>query len=128
MATANQMRAASLNVMRQGAVVITAADFARPGEIRQVQIYFLDGGRPVMDIVSKADLLENWPDEGVYVLNPDGEENSAVLQVGTFYDEELDSEFIRVPEDDAPQDELVSNLPNVQLMEAVEQLCAWREK
>ena len=77
-----------------------------------------------MDYVEKDDLLENWPEEGVFVLNPAGDEKHAILPVGTFYDEENDIEYIRVPEEDAPCDELVPGLPSASLMDAVEQICA----
>ena len=128
MATAHQMRAKGWEVMCAGAVVITAADFSAPGCLKQVQLYFLDEKRAVMDIVSKEDLLENWPEDGVYVLNPSGDEKNAILPVGTFYDEETDIEYVRVPENDVPQDELLPELPTVQFMDAVEQICSMKDK
>ncbi|MBR7119020.1 MAG: hypothetical protein IKC77_02345 [Lentisphaeria bacterium] len=124
MATANQMRAAARDAMRDGAVVITAADFSEAGVLEKVQLYFFDEKSAVMDYVEKDDLLENWPEEGVFVLNPAGDEKHAILPVGTFYDEENDIEYIRVPEEDAPCDELVPGLPSASLMDAVEQICA----
>ncbi len=124
MATANQMRAAARDAMRDGAVVITAADFSETGVLEKVQLYFFDEKSAVMDYVEKDDLLENWPEEGVFVLNPAGDEKHAILPVGTFYDEENDIEYIRVPEEDAPCDELVPGLPSASLMDAVEQICA----
>ena len=124
MATANQMRAAARDAMRDGAVVITAADFSADGLIQKVQLYFFDEKEAVMDYVDKNDLLDNWPEEGVFVLNPAGDEKSAILPVGTWYDEENDMEYIRVPEEDAPCDELVAGLPSVSFMDAVEQICA----
>lgn len=127
MATANQMRAAAREVMKNGAVVISAADFSAPGILERVQLYFFDGKDSVMDFVSKEDLLENWPDEGVYILNPDGDENSALLPVGVWYDESDDREYIRVPQEDAPCDELISTLPSCRFMDAVEQICAMKE-
>ena len=124
MATANQMRAAARDAMRNGAVIITAAEFSSPGVIEKVQLYFFDENEAVMDYVDKNDLLGNWPEEGVFVLNPAGDEKNAILPVGTWYDEENDMEYIRVPEEDAPCDELVSGLPAVSFMDAVEQICA----
>ena len=124
MATANQMRAAARDAMRDGAVVITAAEFSNPGILEKVQLYFFDDKEAVMDYVEKNDLLDNWPEEGVFVLNPEGDEKHAILPVGTWYDEENDMEYIRVPENDAPCDELVPGLPSVSLMDAVEQICA----
>ena len=124
MATANQMRAAARDAMRDGAVVITAADFSDDGLIRKVQLYFFDENEAVMDYVEKDDLLDNWPEEGVFVLNPQGDEKHAILPVGSWYDEENDMEYIRVPEEDAPQDELVPGLPSVSFMDAVEQICS----
>jgi hypothetical protein len=123
MATANQMRAAARDAMREGAVVITAAEFSAPGVLERVQLYFFDEKSAVMDYVDKNDLLDNWPDEGVFVLNPNGDEKSAILPVGTWYDEENDMEYIRVPEVDLPADELVEGLPSVHFMDAVEQIC-----
>ena len=124
MATANQMRAAARDAMRDGAVVITAADFSAEGILQKVQLYFFDEKSAVMDYVDKDDLLDNWPEEGVFVLNPNGDEKHAVLPVGPWYDEENDIEYIRVPEEDAPCDELVAGLPGVNFMDAVEQICA----
>ena len=124
MATANQVRAAARDAMRDGAVVITAAEFSTPGTLSKVQLYFFDDKEAVMDYVEKDDLLDNWPEEGVFVLNPEGDEKNAILPVGTWYDEENDMEYIRVPENDAPCDELVPGLPSVSLMDAVEQICA----
>lgn len=124
MATANQMRAAARDAMREGAVIITAADFSAEKTLERVQLYFFDEKEAVMDYVDKNDLLDNWPEEGVFVLNPAGDEKSAILPVGTWYDEENDMEYIRVPEEDAPCDELVAGLPSVSFMDAVEQICA----
>ncbi|MBE6388036.1 MAG: hypothetical protein J6S24_10575 [Lentisphaeria bacterium] len=123
MATANQMRAAARDAMRDGAVVITAAEFSSPGVLSKVQLYFFDEKSAVMDYVDKDDLLDNWPEEGVFVLNPSGDEKNAILPVGTWYDEENDNEYIRVPETDEPCDELVEGLPCVSFMDAVEQIC-----
>lgn len=128
MATANQMRAAAREAMRDGAVVITAAEFSSPGVLERVQLYFFDEKSAVMDYVDKNDLLDNWPDEGVFVLNPHGDEKSAILPVGTWYDEENDLEYIRVPEVDLPSDELVEGLPTVHFMDAVEQICTLKNE
>lgn len=128
MATANQMRARARVVMKdEGAVVITAVDFSEPGRAERFQVYFWDDGEAVMDVISKADLLENWPDEGVYVLNPAGGEADAVVPVGTWYDEANDAEYIRTAENDEPADD-VGVLPSVAFMEAVEQISQLREK
>ncbi len=128
MATANQMRAAAREAMRDGAVVITAAEFSSPGVLERVQLYFFDEKSAVMDYVDKNDLLDNWPDEGVFVLNPTGDEKNAILPVGTWYDEENDLEYIRVPEVDLPCDELVDGLPTVHFMDAVEQICTLKNE
>ncbi len=127
MATANQMRAAAREAMRQGAVIITAADFLE-GRLARVQAYFWDENEAVMDIVDAPDLLQNWPDEGVFVLNPAGQdEREALLPVGVYYDEANDQEYVRVPAEDAPNDDLGS-LPSVVFMDAVEQICMLKEK
>lgn len=128
MATANQMRAAAREAMREGAVVITAAEFSSPGVLERVQLYFFDEKSAVMDYVDKNDLLDNWPDEGVFVLNPNGNEKHAILPVGTWYDEDNDIEYIRVPEVDLPADELVEGLPTVHFMDAVEQICTLKNE
>lgn len=127
MATANQLRARAREVMKTGAVILTAADWAEGLAVR-FQVYFWDEGEAVMDIVSREDLLRNWPDEGVYVLNPAGDgESGAVLPVGTFYDEPADCEYIRVAPEDAAADDL-PGLPTVVFMEAVEQICMLKDK
>ena len=58
-------------ILKSEAVIITAADL-KDGVMEQVQLYFESEGQAVMDVVSKDDLVQNWPDAGAYVFNCDG--------------------------------------------------------
>ena len=56
-------------LMKSEAALITAADI-KNGVVQKMQVYFWDEKSAVMDIITKDDLVQNFPDAGVYVLVP----------------------------------------------------------
>ena len=101
-------------IFRSGAVVITAAEM-KEGVLQQVQLYFESGGEAVMDFVSKDDLVQNWPDEGVYAFGTDGVYRRVSMFEG---DEDM---FFRV-DDTRKQEDDLGPLPGVLFMEVVEKI------
>ena len=101
-------------IFRAGAVVVTAAEI-REGVLRQVQLYFESGGEAVMDFVSKDDLVQNWPDEGVYAFNSDGVFRRVAMFEG---DEDM---FFRVDGLQKQEDDF-GPLPGVLFMEVMEEI------
>ncbi len=99
------------------AVIITACDISG-GVLERAQLYFWSGGQAVMDVVSKDDLVQNWPDSGVYslVVSSGGAENS-FKQVSMLEGEE-DMYFRLDGSADAADD--LGPLPPVAFLEAVE--------
>ena len=120
MATAKQLTAEAAKVLWKGAALITAADWA-DGEVKRVQVYFESDGEAVMDIVDVKDLIDNFPDEGVYVLDPAGKTDAEALRRVRLYESSEDLHLRAVPED-APCDDFGVTLPTVAFMEAVERI------
>ncbi len=116
MATAKQICAKAREAMKNDAVIITAADLD-DGLIDRLQVYFWDESEAAMDIITKADIVENWPDAGVFVFNEAGGEKDCLVEV-RIIDGEEDFYLRSVPGDD-PADDL-GQLPRVVTLEAVE--------
>jgi len=118
MADVKQLVAKARELMLAEAVVITAADIDKAGVIERVQLYFWSEGQAVMDIVSKDDLVQNWPDTGVYslVVSPGGAEKS-FKKVAMFEGEE--DMYFRIDGTKTEADDL-GPLPRVAFMECVE--------
>ena len=101
-------------IFQKGAVVITAADI-KNGVMERVQLYFGSDGASVMDFVNKDDLVQNWPDEGVYAFNTDG----VFRQVAMF--EGAEDMYFRVDGTKEEADDF-GPLPGVTFMEAMEEI------
>lgn len=101
-------------IFKQGAVIITAAEI-KNGVMERVQLYFGSEGEAVMDLVNKDDLVQNWPDEGVFAFNTDG----VFRQVAMFEGEE--DMFFRVDGTKTEADDF-GPLPGVTFMEAMEEI------
>lgn len=112
---------AAEKVIRAGSVIITAADFA-DNLAQRLQVYFWDEHEAAMDIIEKGDLLQNWPDEGVFTLTPDGED--FLTPVGVFEGEE--DYFIRIDDAETAAD-FLGELPSVVYMETVEAICSLKD-
>ena len=68
MATARQLCARARQVMKNNAVLISGADYENH-TIRRLHVYFWDEKEAVMDIISKDDLVEGWPDDEIPVVD-----------------------------------------------------------
>ncbi len=125
MPTADCFAAAARELMKMDAVIVTAAEW-KNGEIDRLQVYFWDEHRAVMDIISKADLLENWPDAGAHALDINAKEIEDAFPELYRY-EGAKAIHIRFSEEEAEADELPP-LPGVLYIEAVEAICALEDK
>ena len=101
-------------VLKAGSPIITAAD-VKHGVMEQVQLYFEADGEAVMDVISKDDLVQNFPDEGVYVLNRNGNPVKLVMFEG---EEDM---YFRTDGTTEESDEF-ADVPSVTFMSAVEAL------
>ncbi len=124
MADMKQLVAKARELLLAEAVIITGCDRTN-GVIDQVQLYFWSEGQAVMDIVSKDDLVQNWPDTGVYslVVSPGSAERS--FKRVTMFEGEEDMYF-RIDGTKTEADDL-GNLPGVAFMEAVEGISQLRK-
>ena len=107
-------------VLKNGSPVITAAD-VKHGVMEQVQLYFEADGEAVMDVINKDDLVQNFPDEGVFVINRNGNPVRLVMFEG---EEDM---YFRTDGTHEEVDEF-SNVPAVTFMETVEQFCSLKLK
>ena len=107
-------------ILKSEAVIITAADL-KDGVMEQVQLYFESEGQAVMDVVSKDDLVQNWPDAGAYVFNCDGK-----FRKVTMFEGEEDMYF-RTDGTHEESDEF-AGVPTVSFMETVESICSLKLK
>ena len=107
-------------LMKDGSVVITAADI-KNGVVQKIQVYFWDDKSAVMDIISKDDLVQNFPDEGVYVLVPGVSDAGKALRELEMFEGEEDMYF-RTDGTKQEEDEF-AGVPPVLFMETVEAVC-----
>ena len=123
MAESEKIAAHAKKLMLADAVVITACD-VKDGVLEQLQLYFWSEGQAVMDVVSKDDLVQNWPDTGVYALivSPGAPERS-FKKVAMFEGEE--DMYFRIDGTHTEADDL-GNLPGVSFMETVEKISLLR--
>lgn len=117
MADAKQLAEYAKKLMLADAVVLTACDL-KDGVLEAVQLYFWSEGQAVMDTVSKDDLVQNWPDAGVYslVVSPGAPERS-FKKVAMF--EGAEDMYFRIDGTHTEADDL-GPLPRVAFMETVE--------
>ena len=104
-------------LLKKDAVLVTAAEY-KAGVMERIQVYFRDEREAVMDVISKDDLVQNFPDEGVYVLTDNG-----FKRVEMFEGEE--DMFFRIDGTREEKDDF-GPLPSVRFMETVEAVCALR--
>ena len=123
MADVKPMIEKARELLRADAAIVTACDI-KDGVIEQVQLYFLSDGEAVMDVVTKDDLVQNWPDTGVYslVVSPGAAERS-FKRIAMFEGEE--DMYFRIDGTRNEADDL-GPLPPVAFMEAVEGLSQLR--
>lgn len=120
MATAKQITAMAKRLMLEESAIISGADYDAEGRIARLQVYFWDESEAAMDIISPDDLIHNWPDAGVYAINPAGGEHDCLVPVRIL--EGADDLHLRAVEGDEEQDNLGA-LPSVVILEALEMIC-----
>ena len=108
----SQMPEKAAELLESGAVLITGADI-KDGVVERIQVYFGSEKEAVMDIITKDDLVQNFPDEGVFVLNRNGNLVKLVMFEG---EEDM---YFRTDGTTAESDEF-GDVPTVAFMNAVE--------
>jgi len=113
----DQLSGKIAEALKAGSPVVTAAEI-RNGCVQKIQLYFDSGNQAVMDVITKDDLVQNFPDEGVYVLSP-GEKGCTLKKLTMFEgDEDM---FFRTDGTKTQADEF-GGVPCVEFLEAVEAL------
>ena len=117
MAETKAIVARARELLTAEAVVITAADIEN-GVLDQLQVYFWSDDQAVMDVITKDDLVQNWPEQGVYslIVGP-GPAEKCFKKVAMFEGEE--DMYFRIDGTHTEQDDL-GDLPRVAFMETVE--------
>ena len=123
MADVKSIVAQARKLLAAEVVIITACD-AKDGVLERIQLYFWSEGQAVMDVITKDDLVQNWPDQGVYslVVSPGPAEKS--FKKITMFEGEEDMYF-RIDGTKTEADDLGS-LPPVAFMESVEAISQLR--
>ena len=120
MTKAKQLAEKAAELMKKDAAVVTAAEI-RDGVVQKIQVYFFDNNAPVMDVISKDDLVQNFPDAGVYVLVPGESDAGKALKKLEMFEGEEDMYF-RTDGTKTQADEF-AGVPPVLFMETVEAIC-----
>lgn len=121
----NQLPDKAKELLENGSVLITGAD-VKDGVAERIQVYFADDGEAVMDIISKDDLVQNFPDEGVFVLYTANDGKTGELRPLEMFEGEEDMYF-RTDKTREESDEF-AGVPTVSFMETVESICALKLK
>ena len=123
MAEVKAITAKARELLAAEAVIVTACD-VKDGVIERLQVYFWSEGQAVMDVITKDDLVQNWPDTGVYslVVSAGGAERS-FKKVAMFEGEE--DMYFRIDGTRTEADDL-GTLPPVAFMESVEAISQLR--
>jgi hypothetical protein len=120
MTKAQTLAAKAAELMKKDAAIVTAAEM-RNGVVQKIQVYFWDNNAPVMDVISKDDLVQNFPDAGVYVLVPGESDAGKALKKLEMFEGEEDMYF-RTDGTKTQADEF-AGVPPVLFMETVEAVC-----
>ena len=120
MTKAQQLAGKAAELMKKDAAVVTAAEI-RNGVVQKIQVYFWDNNAPVMDVITKDDLVQNFPDAGVYVLVPGESDAGKALKKLEMFEGEEDMYF-RTDGTRTQADEF-ADVPSVLFMETVEAIC-----
>ena len=121
----SQLAAKAAELLESGAVIVTGADLCA-GVLERAQVYFAAEGEAVMDIISKDDLVQNFPDEGVYVLHCDPAGQGGEFRKVTMF-EGAEDMYFRTDGTAAECDEFAA-VPPVSFMETVENICTLKLK
>ncbi|MBR2344677.1 MAG: hypothetical protein IKA71_02690 [Lentisphaeria bacterium] len=115
----------AVELLEAGAVIITGIDI-KDGIMERAQVYFASENEAVMDIINKDDLVQNFPDEGVYVLTTSSDGKNGEFRKLEMFEGEEDMYF-RTDGTHEEVDEF-SNVPTVTFMETVEQFASFKLK
>ena len=121
MTKAENIAKKAAELMKNDAAIITAAEI-KDGIVQKMQVYFWDDKSAVMDIINKDDLVQNFPDAGVYVLVPGVNDAGKALRKLEMFEGEEDMYF-RTDGTRTEEDEF-AGLPPVLFMETVEAICS----
>lgn len=121
----NQLPEKAKELLESGAVLITGADI-KDSVAERIQVYFASEGEAVMDIISKDDLVQNFPDEGVFALSTAADGRSGEFRKVEMFEGEEDMYF-RTDNTHEECDEF-AGVPAVTFMETVESICSLKLK
>ena len=121
----SQLPEKAKELLENGSVLITGADI-KDGVAEKIQVYFADDGEAVMDIISKDDLVQNFPEEGVFALYTAENGASGEFRKVEMFEGEEDMYF-RTDNTREECDEF-GGVPTVSFMETVESICALKLK
>ena len=121
----NQLPEKAKELLESGAVLITGADI-KDSVAERIQVYFASEGEAVMDIISKDDLVQNFPDEGVFALCTAADGRSGEFRKVEMFEGEEDMYF-RTDNTHEECDEF-AGVPPVSFMETVESICSLKLK
>lgn len=116
MASVKELTKKAEELMKQGAVLVTAADRDKTGVLERLQVYFEDEHEAAMDIIGKDDFVQGFPDAGAWSLLDNG------FQKIEMFEGEADMYF-RIDGTREECDDL-GPLPSVHFMETVETICS----
>ena len=125
MPDAKQLAAKAAELLKKDAVIITAAEI-KHGIVNRIQVYFWSDGEAVMDIITKDDLVQNFPDEGVFALSTAADGRSGEFRKVEMFEGEEDMYF-RTDNTHEECDEF-AGVPPVSFMETVESICSLKLK
>ncbi|MBE6364342.1 MAG: hypothetical protein E7053_01160 [Lentisphaerae bacterium] len=121
----SQLPEKAKELLENGSVLITGADIS-DGVAERIQVYFSDEGEAVMDIISKDDLVQNFPEEGVFALyTADNGMTGEFKKVEMF--EGAEDMYFRTDSTREESDEF-AGVPTVSFMETVENICSLKLK
>ena len=121
----SQLSEKAKELLDSGAVLVTGADIIN-GVAERIQVYFAAEKEAVMDIISKDDLVQNFPDEGVFVLSVAADGKSGEFKQVEMFEGEEDMYF-RTDKSREESDEF-ADVPSVSFMETVENICTLKLK
>lgn len=121
----SQLPEKAKELLESGAVIITGADI-KSGVSERIQVYFASEGEAVMDIITKDDLVQNFPEEGVFALSVAQDGRSGEFRQVEMFEGEEDMYF-RTDKTREESDEF-AGVPAVTFMETVESICSLKLK
>lgn len=116
MASVKELTKKAEEQLKQGAVLVTAAEYDKAGVLNRIQVYFQDGREAVMDIINKDDFVQGFPEEGAWSLTENGLHKIAMF-------EGAEDMYFRIDGTHEERDDLGA-LPTVRFMETVEAVCS----